>query len=204
MVSKNQEEQTPTASDGYLNFVKSYRNLMAQMAYLTRIYFASVFSGFGNAEAVAKKLYSLPVRFQEKSELIFGVPLSEEFLKVLSLHVLYVQSLANALVSGDQNTANYYTQLLYQNADDIASQFAKMNPFWDRIQWRTLLYNYVNLIIQNGVALGSREFEKELDIFERMLLAALAMGDYHADGLYQYMTSGIMSPVITRHHNKIT
>ena len=196
MISKDQEQE-PTISYGYLNLVRSYRNLMAQLAYLTRIYFSSVYSGFGNAEAIAKKLYSLPNRFQEKAELIFGSPLSEEFLNLLSLHVLYVQSLANALVIGDQNAANYYTQLLYQNADNITSLLAKMNPFWDVMQWKTLLYNYINLVIQDAVALGAREFETELDIFERMLLAALAMGDYHADGLYQYMTAGITRPGIT-------
>ncbi|HVI40016.1 MAG TPA: hypothetical protein VM577_05095 [Anaerovoracaceae bacterium] len=189
MVSKDQEQQ-PTASLGYLNLTKSMRNLMAQFAYLTRIYFASVYSGYGDAQAVANKLYSLPKRFQEKAELIFGAPLSEEFLNLLSLHVFYILSLVNALAGGNQDAANYYTQLLYQNANDIASQYAKMNPFWDEMQWKTLLYNYINLIIQDAVALGSHEFDKELDIFERMLLAALAMGDYLADGLYQYMTTG--------------
>lgn len=190
MISKDQEQE-PTISYGYLNLVRSYRNLMAQLAYLTRIYFSSVYSGFGNAEAIAKKMYSLPNRFHEKAELIFGSPLSEELLNLLSLHVLHVQSLVNAMVSGDQAGANYATQSLYQNADNIASQFAKMNPFWDVMQWKTLLYNYINLIIQDVVALGSGEFETELDIFERMLLAALALGDYHADGLYQYITAGI-------------
>lgn len=187
MISKAQEQ--PILPYGYLNLVKSTRNLMAQLAYLTKIYFTSVFSGYGNAEAVAKKLYSLPNRFQEKAELIFGAPLSEEFLTLLSLHVSYIQGLANAMVSGNQDAANYYTQLLYQNADGIAKQYSKMNPFWDEMQWKTLLYNYINLAIQDAVALGSRDFDRELDIFERMLLAALAMGDYQADGFYEYMTA---------------
>jgi len=190
MISKDQDQQ-PTESLGYLNLAKSMRNLMAQMAYLTRLYFAAVYSGYGDAQAIAKILYSLPNRFQEKAELIFGAPLSEEFLNLLSLHVFYVLSLVNALASRDQDTANYYTQLLYQNANDIAAQYAKMNPFWDEMQWKTLLYNYINLIIQDAIALGSGEFDKELDIFERMLLASLAMGDYLADGLYQYLTAGI-------------
>jgi hypothetical protein len=193
MISKNQD-QPPTLQYGYLNLVKSTRNLMAQLAYLTRIYFASTFSGFGNAEAVARKLYSLPGRFQEKAELIFGAPLSEEFLNLLTLHVNYIQGLANALATGNQDAANYYTQLLYKNADEIASHYSKMNPFWDEMQWKTLLYNYINLIIQDAVALGSRDFDKELDIFERMLLASLAMGDYQADGFYQYMTAGRSQP----------
>lgn len=190
MLSKDQEEQ-PTKFLGYLNLAKSMRNLMAQMAYLTRMYFTSVFSGYGDAQAVANKLYSLPKRFQEKAELIFGTPLSEEFLNLLFLHVFYVISFVNALAGGNQDTANYYTRLLYRNADAIASHYSKMNPFWDEMQWKTLLYHYINLLVQDAVALASGQFDKELDIFERMLLAALAMGDSLADGLYQYMTAGI-------------
>jgi hypothetical protein len=187
MIYKEQEQ--PMLAYGYLNLVKSSRNLMAQLAYLTKNYFTSTFSGFGNAEAIAKKLYSLPNRFQEKAELIFGAPMSEEFLNLLSLHVYYIQGLANALAAGNQDAANYFTQLLYKNADGIATHYSKMNAFWDEMQWKTLMYNYVNLVIQDAVALGSRDFDKELDIFERMLLAALAMGDYQADGFYEYMTA---------------
>ena len=44
------------------------------------------------------------------------------------------------------------------------------------------------LIIQDAIALGTRDFEKDLDIFDRMLLAALAMGDYQAEGILQYLT----------------
>lgn len=193
MASKNQ--QPPTELLGYLNLAKSMRNLMAQMAYLTKLYTTSVFSGYGDAQAIANKLYSLPIRFQEKAELIFGAPLSEEFLNLLSLQVFYILSLVNAIASGNQDVANYYTQLAYQNADDIASQYAKMNPFWEEMQWKTLLYNYINLVVQDALALGAREFEKELDIFERMLLNALAMGDYLGEGLYQYMTAGIKTQI---------
>jgi hypothetical protein len=196
MVSKNQSPQQ-TEPLGYLNLAKSMRNLMAQMTYLTRMYTASVFSGYGDAQAIADKLYSLPNRFQEKAELIFGAPLSEEFSKLQNFHVFYILSLANALGAQNQETTNYYTQLLYQNANDIASQYAKMNPFWEEMQWKTLLYNYINLVIQDSVSLGSREFVRELDIFERMLLASLAMGDYLGDGLYQYMTAGIKKQVFS-------
>lgn len=190
MKSEDRQGQ-PAELLGYLNLVKSMRNLMAQKAYLTRMYIAAVFSGYGDAQAIEKKFYSLPNRFQEKAELIFGAPLSEEFLNLLSLQAFYILSLVNALAGGNQEMANYYTKLLYQNANDIASHYAKMNPFWEEMQWRTLLYHYINLIIQDTVALGSREFVKELDIFERLLLASLAMGDYLGDGLYQYMTAGI-------------
>lgn len=184
---KNQEQ--PYVSYTYLNLDKAMRYLMTQLAGLTRLYFISVFSGYGNADAIAKKLYSLPFDFKEKAELIFGAPLSEEFMSLLSMHVAYIQYLADSMKSGNQDGANYATQQLYSNADAIAAQYAKMNPFWSKAQWETLLGNYVNLLIQDVVALASKDFQKEMDIADRMLLAALYMGDYQADGLYQYITS---------------
>jgi len=119
----------------------------------------AVYSGFGNEEATAKRLYDLPNKFKEKAELIIGTPLSEEFLSLLSLHVAFIQTLVNAIKDGDQVAADYYTQQLYKNSDNIAAHYARMNPFWDEIQWKVLLYNYVGMIIQDAVALGSREFE---------------------------------------------
>ena len=182
------EVQAPFITYGYLNLVKDFRNLMTQLAYLTRAYMVAVYSGYGNEESIAKRLYDLPNKFKEKAELIFGTLLSEEFLTLLSLHVVHIQTLVNAIKIGDQANADYSSQQLYKNADDIAAHYARMNPFWDETQWKALLYNYVGMIIQDAVALGSREFEKDLDIFDRMLLGALAMGDYQAEGFIQYLT----------------
>lgn len=201
-INKNQEP--PVLTFGYLNMVKDFRYLMTQLAYLTRLYFASVFSEYGTAEAVANKLYSLPYTFLEKAELIFGTPLSEEFMNLLSMHVSFIQYLADALKTGNQDAANNATQQLYKNADDLAVQYARMNPFWDEIQWKTLLHSYVNLLIQNAVALASRDFEKEMDIFDRMLLTALMMGDYLADGFIQYITARGRGTVPTAPQNEGT
>lgn len=189
---KNQEQ--PYVAYSYLNLVKDFRLLMTQLAYLTRSYFASVFSGFGNAQSIANHLNRLPIKFKEKAELIFGTPLSEEFMNLLSIYVVYIQSLAQALYHNDQANADSGVRKIYQTSDEIAAQFAKMNPFWDEQQWKTLLYNYMNLMIQDAVALRSRNYDKDMDIFERMLLAALAMGDYQADGLFQYITATRTQP----------
>lgn len=179
--------QDPVIPIEYLNLIKSSRNIMAQLPYLTRGYFISVLSGYGNADAVANRLYSLPNRFKDKLELIFGITLSEEFFNILSQHARYVQDFITALKAGDLNTANEYAQLIYKNSDDIAYQYAKMNPFWDVTQWRMLGYNYTDNLIEDAIALYTGDFENELDTFERMLLAGLAMGDYFAEGLYGYI-----------------
>jgi len=189
MIMMNRIDEQLPSDIAYINLVKDFRLLMTQLAYLTRAYFVAVFSGFGNAEQTANRLYHLPNSFQEKAELIFGTPLSEEFLNLLSLHVTYIQLLANALQSGNEEAVNYSAQQLYQNAANISEYYAKINPFWDEAQWKTLLYNYVGMAIQDAVALAARDFERDLDVFDRMLLSALLMGDYLAEGFFQYITA---------------
>ncbi len=183
------KEELSYSDYAYLNLVKNFRHLMTQMAFLTREYFKAVFSDYGNADTIASRLYDLPHSFQQKAELIFGTPLSEEFLHLLSLHAIYIQTLANALAKGDQAEVDYSIQRLYANAADIAAHYAKINPFWEEKQWQTLLYNYVGMLIQDAMALASGDFDKDLDIFDRMLRSALLMGDYQADGFIQYMTA---------------
>lgn len=188
MKNSNETKSSGTNS-AYINLIKDFRYLMSQMAYLTKAYFTAVFSGYGNADAIANRLYDLPNSFKVKAELVFGKQLSEEFLNLMSLHIVYLQSLAHALMSGDQTTANYTTKQLYGNAEDMAAQYGKVNPFWNEKQWKTLLYNYTGMLIQYAVALASKDFEKDLDIFDRMLLSALLIGDYQADGFMQYVSA---------------
>ena len=185
-INRNRNQQVLN-SQAYINLIKESRFGMTQLAYMTREYLVAVFSGFGNAEAIANRLYSLPTQLHEKTQLIFGVPASEELTHLLSMHVAYVISLANALLIGDQAAADYSVRQLYQNADDIAALYAKINPFWSETEMRALFYNYNSLMIQDAIALASRDFEKDMDIFDRMLLSALLMGDYHAEGLLEYI-----------------
>ena len=181
-------QHQPVITYGQMNLKNDMRLLMTQLALLSRAYMTAVFSGYGNSEAVAKRLYELPLKFKAKAELVFGLPLGEALVSILSFNVVYLNSIVNALLAGDQIAVEYGVQQLYQNGDEIAEYFAKINPFWDADQWKTLLENYNRTLVEEAYALKEGDFEKELDIFDRLLFIALQMGDYLADGLIQYLT----------------
>jgi len=199
MVLINQQQEAPTISYGQMNMQNDFRTLMTQLAFLSRSYIAAVAANFGNAAAIANRLYNLPVSFIEKAELIFGPSSTEELLHLLQMHVIYLTTLVNAMKQGDKQTVDENTALLYKNADDISAYYAKINPFWDVTQWRNLLYTYIGLTIQEAVALMSGDYEKDLDIFDRLLYHALFMGDYLASGIIQYLTVTTRNPGSKKH-----
>lgn len=182
------QQEAPIISYGHMNMILDFRQLLTELAYLTRFYIISVASGFGDAEVIADRLYALPLKFKEKAELIFGAPLGEELVTLLSNHIINLQILVNALKSGDQTLINDTVQKLYANADRLAAYFARINPFWNENQWRNLFYTYDRTVIEEAVAVMTGDYVRGLDIFDRLLLNALSMADYLANGFIQYLT----------------
>lgn len=179
--------QQPLISYGEMNLRNDFKLLALEIAFLTRAYIVAVASGYGDAEAVAKKIYSMPLQYKERLQLIFGLQPAEEFLNLLSRFFVSVFTLVNALKNNDIPNVDASTTGMYKIADDMAAYFTKVNPFWNEIQWKNLLYTYANLTIQELVAFLSGDFEKDLDVHDRLVYLSLIMGDYIAEGILEYL-----------------
>lgn len=94
----------------------------------------------------------------------------------------------DALKTGDQATVDASVQRLYSNADLLAAYFSRINPFWNESQWRNLFYTYDRTVIEEAVAVMTGDYVRSLDVFDRLLLNALSMGDYLAEGFIEYLT----------------
>lgn len=187
MILKAQQE-VPLITYGHMNLILDLRQLMTELAYLTRFYIVSVASGFGDAQIVAERLYALPLKFKAKAELIFGTPLGEELVTLLSNYVINLQILVNAMKTGDQSAADAGAQRLHSNSDQLSAYFARINPFWSESQWRNLFYTFDRTVIEQAITIMNGLYARSLDAFDRLLLSALSMADYLANGFIQYLT----------------
>ena len=179
--------QGPTLSYGQMNFIINFRNLWLDLASWTRNYFVSIISGYGNANMVGERLYRIPIEFHDRLQLVFGRENSEKIITLLSNHIILMMNLAISIKSGDNELSSTLTNQLYQNVDELAAYFNSINPFWSNIQWKNLLDQYTRLTIEELVALASGDFDKDIDIYDRITYHTLFLGDYMADGIMQYV-----------------
>mgnify|MGYP000858728027 CR=1 FL=1 len=183
-----QQQTIPIISYGQMNMQNDFRALTAQMSILSGSYITSIAAGFGNDAAIAGRLYGLPVKFIEKIQMAFGTPSMNALLHLLQMHVIYLITLVNAMKTGDVESIDTNTAQLYRNADDISARFASINPFWDGVQWRNLLNSYIAMTIEEAICVMAGNFEKHLDVCDRLLHHALFMGDYIAAGMLRYLS----------------
>lgn len=148
----------------------------------------SNFSGYGNANAVGERLYRIPIDFYNRLQLIFGAQRVQRFVNLLSQHIALMMEISIAMKNRDNDTLNKATVSLYQNSKDLTNSLVELNPYWTNILWNTLLDQYVNMTLQEMVALASGDFERDIDIFDRITYFTVFLADYMTEGIVQYIT----------------
>ncbi len=186
MISKNRTEQT--ISFAQMNLLFRIRALLRDLATWTREYLISTFvTGSYNEEAFTR-LYSIPTQLSTLLQYVFGNEASEKSIQLLSNHLILLREYIEALKSNNVDAANENYKNLYSNADELAKFLASINPFWNEVQWRNMFYTYLNRTVEEIAAFMTRDYKKNIDIFDRLLAHTESMGDYFTLGLYNYIT----------------
>lgn len=173
---------------GHMNLIFRARMLWRDMATWLTIYLFSLYGGYANQQALADQLYSIPLDYGNVMKLIFGDRVSEDYINLVSNYVITLENLFQAQRNGDQNAVNTYFQQLYQNIDQRAAYLAQINPYWQAEVWRTLLYNYNNMILEDSITLLAGDYVKNVDVVKRLFIQSSIIGDYFSEGIFNYMT----------------
>jgi hypothetical protein len=136
---------------------------------------------------VFNRLYRIPREFGNILQLILGYEASQVFVQQLSVQLALTKEIMDAYMSGNTAVVNEKVQQLYQNADDRAERMASFVPFWDEVLIRSFLYTYHQYTLEQIVTLLSGDYQRNIDIYDRLLHHADDMGDYFTEGLYNYI-----------------
>jgi hypothetical protein len=186
------EQQIPIT---YFNMITDFRKIRTEWAYLTRFYIVARIVGLGDEGYVTERLYALVRRMKDKFELILGNEIAEELLNLLSIYVIMVEELINAILSDDQDRIQAQRDALYQFSDRLSAYLGSVNPYWDEAKWKELFDRSVELIIKQSLEFQRKDYVAAMETFQDFLYNSLAIGDYFALGLYQYTLINGNNPI---------
>jgi len=169
------------------NYLFSFRMIWREIATWTGGYLISRVAGLPNAEDLFRRLYRIPQDFGKILVLIFGYEKTQPYIQNLSQQLVLIRTLIEAELSGDVQLIDQTAQQLYQLADERAEYLASLNPFWRVIEWQNLTYTFLQLNFEMIVAFLSGEYQRSINVFDRLLYHADSIGDYFAEGMYNYL-----------------
>lgn len=191
MVNYNQANQFLTYDQ--MNLINDFRALWTDLVVWLRSYMVSVFTGFGDANAIKNRIARIAAEFSQKLQPFFGDEQAKQFQQLFLMYLMHAEAMIVALKENDRQAADSAAVALYKDADNMADFLARINSYWSRDQWQNLFYQLTEMGISEIIALYSGEFEKEISIRSRLLKLALVLGDYTASGVI-HMLPNISPP----------
>jgi len=167
--------------------IYSLRMFWFELATWTRYYFISRYIGIGNEDIVLARLNKVVEEYGAMLREIFGDQITEKYMNLMYTHVELITALITAQIEHHVDAADEAVRLLYQNAEENASFLASINPFWDETVWRNRLYSFIRSTIEEATAFLSGEYDRNINIFARILTHAENTGNEFALGLFQYI-----------------
>jgi hypothetical protein len=168
-----------------VNLVNEMRYLWLQLVIWSRSYINSSATGHASAPVFYERLYSIPTGFYYYMNMFFGQAIAEQFINLLSQHIIIFASLINALKDGNQQEANLRQSDWLGNASSISSFLAQINNTWNINQWQSLLNRYLEMLLDEVIAIMSSNYQNEVAIYDRLQYQSLLTADYMSRGVIE-------------------
>lgn len=186
----------PAITYGQMNLLFQVRNLWRQLVTWTRAYLTNKQAGLNIAEETFNRLYETPREFGIILQMILGYETAQTFMQYLSVQLVLTKEIIDAYIAGNTDIINEKVQQLYQNADMRAELMASVVPYWNQTQIRNFLFTYHQYTLEQIVTLLSGDYARNIDIYDRLLHHADNMGDYFAEGLFNYIADNEANPAV--------
>jgi hypothetical protein len=166
-----------------LDLSNELRKLWEQHVLWTRSFIISTAASLGDLEPVTNRLMRNPTDFGNLFRLFYGRQIALEFEDLFTKHLQIAGDLVNAAKKGDTAAVDEARRKWYENADEIVSFLAEINPYWDVEDWRDFFYSHLQMTEQEAVLRLTGKYAEDVAIFDEIEEEALKMADEMFEGL---------------------
>lgn len=182
------EDRAPCITYEQMNNIYTIRMFWFELVVWIRMYMLSRYAGTGDAEKIFARLMQVPVKYVNAMKIFFPNIDVEGYLQLFTTYLELLDAFITAMLENNVEELNRVTRSLYDNADERAAFVATINPFWNVEQWRDLLYVNLRSTIEESNTFLMGDYERNIDIFTRLLDQAETSSTFLAQGIFNYIT----------------
>lgn len=167
--------------DRRIALINTFRKLWEQHVMWTRSFIVSTAANLADLQAVTQRLLRNPADFANELQKYYGVRTAERFRELFTEHLTIAAQLVNEAKAGDTAAVEISRRRWYQNADEIAEFLSRINPYWSKRLWQSMLNTHLKMTEEEAVLrLNGRP---DIAIFDEIEEQALEMADMMSEGV---------------------
>ncbi len=193
------QNRQPCLTDEQVDSIYNIRMFWYEMLTWVRSLMLSKYLKLEGEAEIYDRLKQIPENYVNTLRQFFGDnPAIDDLHLELNKYIELINSLIDAQIAGNHDEVNRITQLLYRNADERAASVSKLNPFWDQTEWRTRLYDNLSLTLEESNTFSTKDYARNLDIFNSLLDLAESTSGYFTRGLIFYLMKNQKPPEVQK------
>lgn len=149
----------------------------------TRMLLISIAENLKDLDATEARLLRNPKDIANVFRPYYGEMAVNQIEKLLTEHLVIGKNLIVALKNNNQKEATELTQKWYQNADEMAEAFSRMNPFYKKEEVRKMLYDHLKLTTDEVTARLRGDYVADIKAYDAVQKEVLKMARYFVNGI---------------------
>ena len=166
-----------------MDLMNYFRMLWEQHVVWTRIAVMGIVHQLPEADLILQRLLRNATDFSNALAPFYGEEAANEFARLFSEHITIAGELVKAIMAGENNAVTDTDRRWRENADQIASFLASINPYWREDDWSAMLYEHLDLLSANIEDMIAQNYQESINGFDQIEMQALEMADMMAEGL---------------------
>jgi hypothetical protein len=179
----NQTEQFHYLTYEQMNIINQFRQLAMDFVTWDRALAEAIRFNNANIDADFERLLKVPYDIYDTMSTFYGKATAEQYTAILTQQAIAFTNLVKALNNNDTQAADEALKQWYELADEHATFYAKLSPYWSKEQWRLIVYQFIGAIYYGVLAMISGDYNKEIEIFDYANQIAISMADYASRGV---------------------
>jgi hypothetical protein len=170
-------------SQAEVNLKDLMRLLWEQHVYWTRMTIISIAADLPDLDPTTQRLLRNSTDFETAFRSFYSDSIAHQFGSLIKDHLVIAAQLVKAAKAGDNKTASDAEKRWYANADEIVYFLNQINPNWSVENMRRLWYEHLALTKAEAVARLTKDYAKDIIIFDQIEQEALMMADEFTNGI---------------------
>lgn len=149
----------------------------------TRMLLISIAENLKDLDATQARLLRNPKDIANIFMQYYGINITNQIERLLTEHLVIGKKLIVALKNKDQKEANELNRKWYQNADEMAEFFSKMNPFYSKEEVRKMFYEHLKLTSDEVEARLRGDYVADINAYDVVQKEILKMSSFFVRGI---------------------
>lgn len=171
------ESQLSVVSATAISLRRAMQRLWTDHVVWTRHYVIAAVDERPELEAATTRLLKNQEDIGNAIVPLYGKAAGKQLTNLLKQHILIAVDLVAAAKAGDQKKFKTYDKKWDSNAEDIATFLSGANPYLTKKDVVDLLHLHLSLTKDEAVARISKDFTKDVAVFDQILTEILTLSD---------------------------